>query len=118
MSAISRKSLTPLPSYYKKSSGKTKAPAASYTASPAFRSARPSNWKSFLKWRVRVKGIVSLKYWRIINHQPFIGGDMATLRVAAAPQVAAMKVAVISKPGADFEIVEREIPEPGAGHVR
>jgi len=43
---------------------------------------------------------------------------MATLRVAAAPQVAAMKVAVISKPGADFEIVEREIPEPGAGHVR
>jgi len=43
---------------------------------------------------------------------------MATLRVAAAPQVAGMKVAVISKPGADFEIVEREIPEPGAGHVR
>jgi D-arabinose 1-dehydrogenase-like Zn-dependent alcohol dehydrogenase len=29
-----------------------------------------------------------------------------------------MKVALISKPGADFEIVEREIPEPGAGHVR
>jgi D-arabinose 1-dehydrogenase-like Zn-dependent alcohol dehydrogenase len=43
---------------------------------------------------------------------------MATLRVAAAPQVAPMKVAVISKPGADFEIVEREIPEPGAGQVR
>ena len=43
---------------------------------------------------------------------------MATLRVAAAPQVAPMKVAQISKPGADFEIVEREIPTPGAGQVR
>ncbi|HSY11152.1 MAG TPA: alcohol dehydrogenase [Verrucomicrobiae bacterium] len=29
-----------------------------------------------------------------------------------------MKVAVISKPGADFEIVERKIPEPGRGEVR
>jgi D-arabinose 1-dehydrogenase-like Zn-dependent alcohol dehydrogenase len=29
-----------------------------------------------------------------------------------------MKVAQISKPGGDFEIVEREIPEPPAGHVR
>jgi D-arabinose 1-dehydrogenase-like Zn-dependent alcohol dehydrogenase len=29
-----------------------------------------------------------------------------------------MKVAQISKPGAEFEIVEREIPEAGAGHVR
>jgi D-arabinose 1-dehydrogenase-like Zn-dependent alcohol dehydrogenase len=29
-----------------------------------------------------------------------------------------MKVAQISKPGADFQIVEREIPEPGAGQVR
>ena len=29
-----------------------------------------------------------------------------------------MRVASISKPGADFEIVEREIPEPGAGEVR
>jgi D-arabinose 1-dehydrogenase-like Zn-dependent alcohol dehydrogenase len=29
-----------------------------------------------------------------------------------------MKVAQISKPGAGFQIVEREIPEPGAGHVR
>jgi len=43
---------------------------------------------------------------------------MATLRVAVAPDVAPMKVAQISKPGADFEIVEREIPEPGAGQVR
>src|SRR4029434_6944805 len=29
-----------------------------------------------------------------------------------------MKVAQISKPGADFQVIEREIPEPGAGHVR
>jgi D-arabinose 1-dehydrogenase-like Zn-dependent alcohol dehydrogenase len=32
--------------------------------------------------------------------------------------MAKMKVAVVPKPGADFEIVEREIPNPGAGHVR
>src|ERR1700731_1817977 len=43
---------------------------------------------------------------------------MATLRVAVKPEVAPMKVAQISKPGGDFEIVEREIPEPGAGQVR
>jgi D-arabinose 1-dehydrogenase-like Zn-dependent alcohol dehydrogenase len=43
---------------------------------------------------------------------------MATLRVAAAPQVAPMKAAQISKPGGEFEIVEREIPEPGARQVR
>jgi D-arabinose 1-dehydrogenase-like Zn-dependent alcohol dehydrogenase len=29
-----------------------------------------------------------------------------------------MKVAQVSNPGADFQIAEREIPEPGAGHVR
>jgi D-arabinose 1-dehydrogenase-like Zn-dependent alcohol dehydrogenase len=28
-----------------------------------------------------------------------------------------MKVAQISKPGGDFEVVEREIPKPGIGHV-
>jgi len=43
---------------------------------------------------------------------------MATLRVAPKPEAARMKVAQISKPGGDFEIVEREIPEPGAGQVR
>ena len=32
--------------------------------------------------------------------------------------VATMKVAQIPKPGADFEVVEREIPEPGPGQVR
>jgi D-arabinose 1-dehydrogenase-like Zn-dependent alcohol dehydrogenase len=29
-----------------------------------------------------------------------------------------MKAAQIAAPGADFQIVEREIPDPGAGHVR
>jgi D-arabinose 1-dehydrogenase-like Zn-dependent alcohol dehydrogenase len=38
---------------------------------------------------------------------------MATTRVAIAP----MKAAQIPKPGADFEIVEREIPKPDAGQV-
>jgi len=39
---------------------------------------------------------------------------MATTAVA----VATMKTAQVSNPGADFQIVEREIPEPGAGQVR
>ena len=39
---------------------------------------------------------------------------MATTRVAVAP----MKAAQIPKAGADFQIVEREIPKPGAGEVR
>jgi len=43
---------------------------------------------------------------------------MATLRVAPKPEVATMKAAQISKPGAAFEIVERAIPEPDAGQVR
>jgi D-arabinose 1-dehydrogenase-like Zn-dependent alcohol dehydrogenase len=43
---------------------------------------------------------------------------MATLRVAVKPAVAPMKVAQISKPGADFEIVERGIPEPGPREIR
>jgi D-arabinose 1-dehydrogenase-like Zn-dependent alcohol dehydrogenase len=43
---------------------------------------------------------------------------MATMRVAARPEPAPMLVAQISKPGGDFEIVEREVPIPSAGHVR
>ncbi len=39
---------------------------------------------------------------------------MATTKVGIAP----MKAAQIPKPGADFEIVEREIPKPGAAQVR
>src|SRR3984885_861732 len=44
---------------------------------------------------------------------------MATSRATVVPmKPAQMKGAQISNPGADFRIVEREIPEPGAGHVR
>jgi len=43
---------------------------------------------------------------------------MATLRVAPKPEIAPMKAAQIPRPGAEFEIVERQIPEPGAGQVR
>jgi D-arabinose 1-dehydrogenase-like Zn-dependent alcohol dehydrogenase len=39
---------------------------------------------------------------------------MATTKVAIAP----MKAAQVPKPGADFQIVEREIPKPEAGQVR
>jgi len=39
---------------------------------------------------------------------------MATTKVGIAP----MRAAQVPKPGADFEIVEREIPKPGAGEVR
>jgi D-arabinose 1-dehydrogenase-like Zn-dependent alcohol dehydrogenase len=39
---------------------------------------------------------------------------MAGTKAAAAP----MKVAQISKPGADFEIVERDVPKPGPLQVR
>ena len=43
---------------------------------------------------------------------------MATLRVAPKPELAPMKAAQVPKPGAEFEIVERPIPEPDAGQVR
>jgi D-arabinose 1-dehydrogenase-like Zn-dependent alcohol dehydrogenase len=42
---------------------------------------------------------------------------MATSRVVPM-KAAQMKVAQVSKPGADFEIVERPIPTPDAGQVR
>src|SRR5438128_231983 len=51
MSAISRKSLTPLRSCCKTSSEKIRAPAAWCMASQAFRSALRSSWKSFSRWR-------------------------------------------------------------------
>src|SRR5207249_2432834 len=38
--------------------------------------------------------------------------------MATTVAVTTMKVAQVSNPGADFQIVEREIPEPGPGHVR
>src|ERR1044071_4106906 len=39
---------------------------------------------------------------------------MVTKKIATAP----MKLAQVPEPGADFEIGEREIAAPGAGHVR
>src|ERR1700755_2641450 len=44
----------------------------------------------------------------------YIGGFMSRTKVS----VASMKVAQVPAPGADFQIVEREIPKTGAGHVR
>ena len=47
---------------------------------------------------------------------------MATAKVASAPKtsgaVRTMKAVQVPKPGAEFQIVEREIPTPGAGQVR
>ena len=43
---------------------------------------------------------------------------MAAVNVATKTGVVTMKVAQISKPKGGFDIVEGEIPEPGAGHVR
>lgn len=44
---------------------------------------------------------------------------MATSRATVVPmKQTQMKSAQVSKPGADFELVERAIPEPDAGHVR
>ena len=47
---------------------------------------------------------------------------MATARVAAAPKtkvaVATMRVAQVPRPGADFQVVDRKIPRPGARQVR
>src|SRR5689334_6224558 len=49
--------------------------------------------------------------------QALIGGSMATNRVVPITQ-SKMKVAQISKPGAGFQVVEREVPSPGPGQVR
>ena len=38
--------------------------------------------------------------------------------MATAIVIGMMMAAQVSEPGADFQIVEREIPEPSAGEVR
>ncbi|MBV9339799.1 MAG: alcohol dehydrogenase catalytic domain-containing protein [Acidobacteria bacterium] len=43
---------------------------------------------------------------------------MATLRVAPKQEVEPMKAAQVREPGAEFEIVDRQTPEPDAGQVR
>ena len=56
MSAISRKSQTPLQSCCRMSSEKTETLAAWCTESQAFRSALRSSWKSFSRWRSNGRG--------------------------------------------------------------
>src|SRR5260370_30291533 len=65
MSAISRKSMTPLQSCCKTSSEKTRALAAWCMASQAFRSAPRSSWKSFSRWRSK-SGSVMLASFQLL----------------------------------------------------
>src|SRR5260370_41214190 len=51
---------------------------------------------------------------RTYKGRKVIGGFMATTTVA----IATMKLTQVPNPRADFQIVEREIPKPGPGHVR
>src|ERR1700693_940486 len=55
------------------------------------------------------------------QNRRFRGGIMAASRATVVPipiKMRQMKVAQVSSPGAAFQLVEREIPEPDAGHVR
>src|SRR5216683_2241291 len=54
------------------------------------------------------------RFARAVHQSPWRESRVRKRRVSMAK----MKVAQVPKPGADFEIVEREIPNPGAGHVR
>jgi D-arabinose 1-dehydrogenase-like Zn-dependent alcohol dehydrogenase len=49
---------------------------------------------------------------------PTIENSQEAFMAATAIAVATMKVAQVSGPGGDFQIVERKIPTPGAGEVR
>jgi D-arabinose 1-dehydrogenase-like Zn-dependent alcohol dehydrogenase len=57
-----------------------------------------------------------------VGGRKFNGSDVIMVATSAAvgpiTAVAPMKVAQVPKPGGEFEIVDREIPEPGTGHVR
>src|SRR6266853_3285384 len=118
MSAISRKSLTPLQSCCKRFSEKKRALAAWCTASPAFPSAPRWNWKSFSRWGNRAASNGDRSARKCNSCFSTISDKLKGGFMATTVAVATMKVAQISKPGAGFQIVEREIPEPGAGHVR
>src|SRR2546425_2633445 len=118
MSAISRELLTPLRSCCKRFSEKKRTLAAWCTASPAFRSALRSNWKSFSRWGNRAASNVDRSARKCNSCFSTISDKLKGGFMATTVAVATMKVAQISKPGAGFQIVEREIPEPGAGHVR
>src|SRR6266851_6671461 len=54
------------------------------------------------------------RFARAVHQSPWRESRVRKRRVSMAK----MKVVQVPKPGADFEIVEREIPNPGAGHVR
>jgi len=78
-------------------------------ASQAFRSARRSSWKSFSRCG---KHSLFPEQWlnlaqqhSLIHNGRFFMGKK-------------MKAAQITKPGGDWELVERDIPEPGMGQVR
>jgi len=58
-----------------------------------------------------------MDHWRNAAYRgrsSLVAGAMATLRFMNQK----MKAAQVGKPGEDFELVERNIPEPGAGQVR
>src|SRR5713226_7053675 len=100
MSAISRKSLTPLLSCCKRFSERKRTLAAWCTASQAFRSAPRSNWKSFSRWDNRAASNVNRSARKCDGcfstiSDKFKGGFMAT-----TVAVATMKVAQISEPDA------------------
>src|SRR3977135_3685533 len=60
-----------------------------------------------LGWQTSQAGLRALNFTTA-------GNRMATMKTA----IATMKVAQISQPGGEFEIVEREIPKPADGQVR
>src|SRR6266850_6940492 len=80
MSAISRKSLTPLLSCCKTSSEKTRALAAWCMASQAFRSAPRSSWKPFSRW-LRDAGTQLAPLDRILAGLPHGVGGFCDARI-------------------------------------
>src|SRR5437879_5540223 len=66
MSAISRKSRTPLRSCCKTSSEKTRALVAWWLASPAFRSAPRSSWKSYSRWRGKRSSVTKVSRMALV----------------------------------------------------
>src|SRR5437763_11150663 len=78
MSAISRKSLTPLRSCCKTSSEKTRARPAWCMASQAFRSAPRSSWKSFSRWRSKIGGFCDARIIAIAGPGPRKGTSRGT----------------------------------------
>src|SRR5690349_3261147 len=66
----------------------------------------------------QIKGLCIRQSPSAEQRRDFLRRTMATMRVAPRPEPAPMKAAQISRPGGDFEIIEREIPKPGANEVR